>query len=73
MKDVFFIRFPQKHRELEKCARLAKACSRQNFTADSVKKYTYICSLHFVNGSGPTSDHPDPIPATATKYEVYLK
>ena len=31
----------------------------------------YICSLHFLNGSRPTSDHPVPIPATATKYDVY--
>lgn len=34
------------------------------------EKDTYICSLHFVGNAGPTSDHPDPIPATATKYEV---
>lgn len=34
------------------------------------KKDTYICSLHFVGNAGPTSDHPDPIPATPTKYEV---
>lgn len=35
-----------------------------------MKNDTYICSLHFVGNSGPTSDHPDPIPATPTKYEV---
>ncbi|KAK3107264.1 hypothetical protein FSP39_010620 [Pinctada imbricata] len=70
MKDVFFIRFPQNHREPEKCARWALACSRQNFTAESIKKDTYMCCRHFVGGKGPTHDHPDPIPATATKYEA---
>ena len=30
------------------------------------EKDTYICSLLFVGGKGPTADHPDPIPATAT-------
>lgn len=69
-KDVFFIRFPQKNREPVKCARWAKVCCRQKFTAESVIKDTYICRLHFVRNAGPTSDHPDPIPATATKYEV---
>ena len=33
-------------------------------------KDTYICNLHFVGGKGPTVDHPDPLPATATKYDV---
>lgn len=71
MKDVFFVRFPQKNpREPVKYARLAKACCRQKFTAESVKKDIYICSLKFVGNAGLTSDHPDPIPATATKYEV---
>lgn len=41
-KDVFFIRFPQKNREPVKCARWAKVCCRQKFTAESVIKDTYI-------------------------------
>ena len=67
MKDVFFIRFSQKHRELEKCTRWAKPSNRQNFTAESV----HLQFALFFNRSRPTSDHPVPIPATATKYDVY--
>ena len=70
MEGVFFIRFPQFKREPDKCSRWAHACRRENFNAMSVKKDTYICSLHFKGGKGPTEDFPDPIPATATKYEV---
>ena len=70
MEGVFFIRFPQFKREPDKCSRWANACRRENFNAMSVKKDTYICSLHFKGGKGPTEDFPDPIPATATKYEV---
>lgn len=70
MEGVYFIRFPQFHREPEKCTRWANACRREHFTALSVKKDTYICSLHFKGGRGPTEEYPDPIPATATKYEV---
>ncbi|XP_061191757.1 uncharacterized protein LOC133199999 [Saccostrea echinata] len=70
MEGVFFIRFPQFHREPEKCTRWASACRREHFTALSVKKDTYICSLHFKGGRGPTEEYPDPIPATATKHEL---
>ena len=28
----------------------------------NVTKDTYICSVHFVGGNGPTDDYPDPIP-----------
>ena len=36
-----------------------------------MKKWTYICSKHFVGGNGPTPDHPDPIPAEYTPSQVY--
>ena len=72
MEGVFFIRFPQSKKDPEKCMRWANACSRQNFSVENVKKDTYICSLHFVGGKGPTTDHPHPIPATATKFDVSI-
>ena len=70
MKNVFFLRFPQPGKDLEKCARWVKACSRVGFDVSRVKKDTYICCKHFVGGKGPTDNHPDPIPANATKYDV---
>ncbi|XP_053402864.1 uncharacterized protein LOC128558078 [Mercenaria mercenaria] len=70
MKDVFFIRFPKPGKDFEKCVRWVKACSRKGFDETWVKKDTYICSIHFVGGKGPTDLHPDPIPANATKYDV---
>ncbi|XP_060578712.1 uncharacterized protein LOC132735740 [Ruditapes philippinarum] len=70
IENVFFIRFPQNKREPEKCIRWANACSRRDFDASRVRKDTYICSLHFVGGNGPSEDHPDPLPANATKYDI---
>ncbi|XP_070533446.1 uncharacterized protein [Ptychodera flava] len=70
MKDVFFIRFPKAHRNLEKCQRWIYACGRKGFCIESIKKDTYICSLHFVGKNGPTDKYPDPIPATYTGEQV---
>jgi len=76
MKDVSFIPFPKPYAKkcdaagLEKCKRWVHACRREGFNIDSVKKDTYICSLHFVGGKGPTTDQPDPIPATVTQLQV---
>ncbi|KAK6175898.1 hypothetical protein SNE40_014274 [Patella caerulea] len=70
MQDVFFIRLPHSKKDPEKCSRWVKACSRKKFDEGKVNKDTYICSIHFVGGKGPTEDHPDPMPATATKYDV---
>ena len=36
----------------------------------SVKKDTYICSLHFIGENGPTTETPDPVIATATPSQV---
>ncbi|XP_041858672.1 uncharacterized protein LOC121650918 [Melanotaenia boesemani] len=70
MKGVFFIPFPKPGREPEKCQRWVRACKREGFTEKNVTKDTYICSLHFLGGKGPTIDDPDPIPATTTSGQV---
>ena len=33
---------------------------------------SYICSIHFVGGNGPTKQYPDPISAVASKDKVSL-
>ncbi|CAC5401350.1 unnamed protein product [Mytilus coruscus] len=65
MKDVFFIPFPKPITQREKCERWIKACGRlkEDFNVDKIKRYTYMCSKHFVGGKGPTDIHPDPMPA----------
>ncbi|XP_021163678.2 uncharacterized protein LOC105939306 [Fundulus heteroclitus] len=63
MKGVFFIPFPKPRSLAQKCQRWIRACNREGFTAQNVTKYTYICSLHFVGGKGPTAEFPDPITA----------
>jgi hypothetical protein len=70
MQGVEFIRFPKPWMDLEKCKRWINACKRSSFTTDNVKKDTYICNKHFIGGKGPTEDHPDPVPATATTIDV---
>ena len=72
MKDVTWIPFPKPKRTLEKCEKWVRACGRENFTVDRVKKWTYICSKHFVGERGPTTEHPDPIPATFTPKQVII-
>ncbi|KAM9773113.1 lethal(3)malignant brain tumor-like protein 2 isoform 2-T2 [Syngnathus typhle] len=69
MRGVFFISFPKPRRNKEKCIRWVEACKRQGFTVENVSKHTYICSLHFVGRNGPTSENPDPIPATSEEIE----
>ncbi|KAM4574074.1 uncharacterized protein V3H82_008823 [Fundulus diaphanus] len=63
MKGVFFIPFPKPRSLAQKCQRWIRACNREDFTAQNVTKDTYICSLHFVGGKGPTAEFPDPITA----------
>jgi hypothetical protein len=70
MKDVFFIPFPKPKTNELKCKKWISACGREYFTIDKVKKWTYICSKHFVGGTGPTEENPDPIPATYTPLQV---
>ena len=36
-------------------------CGRKSFTIDKITKDTYICSLYFNGGNGPTEEDPDPM------------
>ena len=67
---MFFIRFPKPHLDRAKAERWVNACRRDGFTVASVKKDTYICSLHFIGEDGPTTETPDPVIATATPSQV---
>ncbi|CAC5378068.1 unnamed protein product [Mytilus coruscus] len=68
-KDVFLIPFPKPLRNRLKCERWIQACGRHDLSVEKVTKYSYICSLHFVRGNGPTEDYTDPIPAGACEAE----
>ncbi|XP_074653656.1 uncharacterized protein LOC141907814 [Tubulanus polymorphus] len=72
MQGVFFINFPKPKTQLDKCKRWIQCCGRPHdqFNVTKISKNTFICSKHFVGGEGPTSDHPDPIPATATTDQI---
>ena len=49
---VTFIPFPKPRKFHEKARRWVILCGRgQDFTVDRIKKDTYICSLHFPEGS----------------------
>ena len=63
MDGVTWVPFPKPHIDKEKCLKWVAACGREDFDVNSVKKWTCLCSKHFVGGSGPTDEHPDPIPA----------
>ena len=67
MKGVFWIPFPKPKRNFE---RWIRASGRELFTVEKVSRWTYICFKHFVGGQGPTEQHPDPIPATYTPFQV---
>lgn len=67
MQGVFFMPFPKPRKIFNKCVTWVKACRRgKRFTIDDVTKDTYICSLHFIGGNGPTEINPNPVPATST-------
>ena len=72
MQGVTWIPFPKPHKDIDKCKRWVRACGRMNFTHENVKKWTYLCSKHFVNQMGPTEEHPDPIPASFTPLQVLI-
>ena len=72
MENIQWIPFPKPKRQQEKCMRWVRACGREDFSVEKVRKWTYICSKHFVGGNGPTEKHPDPIPATYTPQQVGL-
>ena len=66
MQGVFFVPFPKCKTCPDKCQRWSRACCREGFDVASISRNTYMCSKHFVGGNGPTKDHPDPLPGTAT-------
>ena len=47
----------QNFKKTEKAKRWLHACERKDFNnIEHIKKYTYICSLHFVGKEGPTEE-----------------
>jgi THAP domain len=70
MNGVYFISFAKVKGEPERLQKWVNACGRQAFTVHRVTKDTYICSKHFVGGAGPTTEHPDPVPAYYCKFQV---
>ena len=56
--------------KIEKAKKWIHACSRIGFGIQNIKGHTYICSNHFIGGSGPTEEYPDPILATLTEAEI---
>ena len=62
---VSFYHSPGPKRTEEKRKRWIEACQRGDSFVCT--KDSYICSIHFVGENGPTSEIPDPIPATASK------
>lgn len=73
MQGVGWVPFPKPKTNLAKCERWLEICCREGFTVDKVKKWTYICTKHFIGGNGPTEDYPDPIPANATPIQASQK
>ena len=57
----------------EKAKKWVHACGRKGFTIDKITKDTYICSLHFVGGNGPTGEDPDLINASLLECELVRK
>ena len=54
-KNVFFIRFSKPHMDRAKAERWANACRREDVA--SVKKDTYMCSVHFIGDIVFTRNH----------------
>lgn len=69
MNGVFFLPFPKPKTQFEKCQRWVRLCGRKYFGVENITKDTYICCKHFVGEKGPTTSHPDPLPAAATEFE----
>lgn len=65
---VEFFHFPGAKRQKERRERWIKACHRGDSFVCT--KDSYICSIHFVGGNGPTDEDPDPISAVASKERV---
>lgn len=50
-----FIPFVKPWHDLERCKKWVNACSRKNFTTESITKNSYICALHWPKQKGTTS------------------
>lgn len=59
--EILFHPFPQPFRDVAKCRRWLRVCRKLNFGMAQISRYTYVCSLHFVGGRGPTEIYPDPV------------
>lgn len=71
--EIFFVPFPQPFRDVAKCRRWLRICRSHNFGMAQITRFTYVCSLHFVGGRGPTEIYPDPIsvkPAFIQKRQI---
>ena len=67
---VKFFHFPGAVRQNERRQKWIRACHRGDSFVCT--KDSYICSLHFVGGKGPTKEDPDPISVVASKERVSL-
>ena len=65
-----FFHFPGTVRQNMIPQRWITACHRGDSFVCT--KDSYICSIHFVGGNGPTKQYPDPISAVASKEKVGL-
>jgi hypothetical protein len=54
----------------EKAKQWVHLCGRAGFTLDKITRNTYICSLHFIGGKGPTEENPNPIKANLLPSEM---
>ena len=68
--QVSFFHFPGAVRQNKRRQRWITACHRRDSFVCT--KDSYICSIHFVRGNGPTKEYPDPISAVASKEKVNL-
>ena len=73
MEGVVFIPFPKPNKNYKKCRIWVNDCGRKDFMIKSVKRWSYICSKHFIGGAGPTPEHPDQIPAHSLQNQVSIQ
>ena len=57
----------------EKAEKWMQAYGRKGFTIDKIIKDICICSLHFVDGNGPTEEDPDPVNTSLLQCELLRK
>lgn len=51
----------ENNRQSEKDKQWTNACGRKDFDTLNITKDTYICSIHFVDWSGPNEADPHPL------------